>query len=313
MGSYEPGSEIDISILVLTYHSNWTDLENTLESVLVQKDICHEIVVSDDGSEETHKEQLIQFFEKKNYPHYTLVCNRENRGTVRNAIAGLENCKGKWVKDISPGDFLYGDRCLARWVEYCEKNNCLWSFSEAVYYEKTQRGIEAVSCRAHPMELTPYIKGETDRCRWNYVALNDIALGATMVCHTDLYLSYCRQIEGKVIYAEDNVWRLLMFDGIVGGYYPETTVLYENGVGISTSGQGPWTEKMNKDWRTATDIILSRENGDELQKKMQKAYRDSRSKIWRYFVRGKLRFEIKKRLFPRMATQTLPEGILICK
>lgn len=313
MGSNEQYRETDISILVLTYNSTWEDLENTLESALAQKGICYEIVISDDGSEDNHREQLIQYFERKNFPNYTLICSQENHGTVCNAISGLENCKGKWVKDISPGDALYDDRCLAQWIECCERNNWLWSFSEAVYYKKTQNGFEAVSCKAFPTDLSPYTKGRFDNCRWNYVVLNDIALGATMVCKTDLYLSYCKQIEGKVIFAEDNVWRLMMFDGVLGGYYPEITILYEYGVGISTSGQEIWHERLDKDWRATTSIILSRKGCDDLQKKMQKASRNSENMIKRYFIHGKIRIAIKKRLYPRMTKQTLPEGDLICK
>ena len=70
MGSNEQYRETDISILVLTYNSTWEDLENTLESALAQKGICYEIVISDDGSEDNHREQLIQYFERKNFPNY---------------------------------------------------------------------------------------------------------------------------------------------------------------------------------------------------------------------------------------------------
>lgn len=68
----------------------------------------------------------------------------------------------------------------------------------------------------------------------------NIVLGAAIIAQKQVMLKYLQRIVGKVKYAEDNIWRLMMFDGIVGCYFPYPAVLYETGTGVSTLGSNVW-------------------------------------------------------------------------
>ena len=96
-------------------------------------------------------------------------------------------------------------------MNFCKKYNCRWSFSEAVYYQGDPDQKNYVSVGAHQQDLTLYIKHDSRLCRWNYTALDDIALGASIFSGTSLLKEYIDKIIDKVIYAEDNVWRKMMF------------------------------------------------------------------------------------------------------
>ena len=129
--------------------------------------------------------------------------------------------------------------------------------------------------------------------------MSDIAVGASMLCLRELQLKYCKEILDKVIYAEDNIWRMMMFDGITGGFYSAHTILYEWGSGVSTANSSIWEERLHNDWINTDKILLDRNSIDSFQLEMRKAYDISRgcSKLKKIFIKGKLKNKlfVKKR------------------
>lgn len=296
-----------VSVLVVNYNPDWKKLKFTLSSIIAQRGIDIEIVIADDGSENSRKKEIMDFFRNKKFANYKLVFNEKNNGTVHNVISGLKACNAKWVKGLGPGDALLGRECLKKWVEYCETKGLEWSFSDAVYYQKKENNIKVVSCKAHPIDIIPYLKGDFSTCRWNYVVHGDIALGAAIICKTKVFLDYCFQIANKVLYAEDNVWRLMMFDGIQAGYFPNNTILYEYGEGISTSGDSFWMQKIRRDWDATTEMIIHGDTIESLQKKMVKAYKLLSNKATKLLVKGRIKLYLKNRFFFRRTISYLPE------
>ena len=258
-----------ISVIVATYNPIFEKLFETLLSIVNQKGVIFEIVVTDDGSKKNYFEEIGAFFQEKKFKNYKLVSHIQNKGTVENMLSGIKMSEGKYVKGISPGDQLYNTGILKEWIDYMEMNHVTWSFSDAVYYEKKGNKNCLISGTAYPTNLSPYLKKNVNKCRWNYVVLGDIALGATMLCKRELQLEYIKKIAGKVVYAEDNIWRLMMFDGYVGCYFPKSTILYEYGTGISTANNSEWGYRLKKDWECTTEILLnSKEITDDFQKKI---------------------------------------------
>lgn len=252
-----------VSVAVLTYNPDKEKLFKTIKSILVQKNIQVQIVVSDDGSEEAYFEDIRMMFEEENFDNYCLVRNPENQGTVKNCLAAVSVCMGEYVKIISPGDFFSSEECLSEWYTFLEKEKRDWSFCEASYYRYDAKGdIEILENLAHPQNVGPYLGVRSvckdERCRWNYVVLKDVCLGAATLCKRDILEKYLREIDGEIIYTEDTVYRLMMFDGMKACYFAKPIIMYECGTGISTSGNDRWSKRIKSDWDKTTDMLLSR-------------------------------------------------------
>ena len=302
MQNYQIKEECDVSIIVVTYNSKWNDIKFTLDSLIQQLGITFEIVIADDGSEDSKYKLVEQYFQKKAFPNYKLVENTTNQGTVANLISGLNVASGQYVKTISPGDSLCDNEILSKWVSYMKKSACKWSFSDAFYYRRDNEEIVPVNEKAHPQNIMPYLKDNKKECRWNYVVLDDIAMGAAMLCEKELEIAYCKKILGKVKYAEDNIWRMMMFDGVVGGYYPNRTVYYEYGTGVSTANNSIWNQRLMNDWNAANNIMFDQTRElDDFQIEMIRAVQQKqKGYLSKLMIKGKLKQFIYSKIKKRM-------------
>lgn len=299
-----------VSVIVATYQPVKQKVIDTLQSIVIQKGVDVQIIVTDDGSDNNLFDEIRLFFKEKQVRDYVLLASKENQGTVKNVLKAINVCHGTYVKTISPGDCLYKEDSLQKWIMHLRNSGLEWSMGDAIYYKKNQKGmICPISQTAHPIEDSVYLKKKTKECIWNYLVLDDIALGAAVISTKKILEEYLKYIEGKVVYAEDNVYRIMMFDKRVGDYFPEDVILYEYGDGVSTSGNVIWEERLQRDWKASNEIMLERiKKGDELQAKIAKIYR-SRGvgcKVVRVmkkiFEKGRLRFVLRKKLKPRMTT-----------
>ena len=289
----------NVSVVVVTYNPSWDKEKETLDSILKQKGINIEIIIADDGSKENNFSLVKEYFENNEFNNYKLVFNPVNKGTVYNTYSGLLAAEGKYIKFISPGDMLYKDDTLKCWFSFMESKSLGWSFSDVIYYKKNNDNIIPIEVNTHPQNIFIYEGGDDNDIRWQYFVLSDIAVGASMLCLRELQLKYCKEILGRVIYAEDNIWRMMMFDGITGGFYNAHTILYEWGSGVSTSNSSIWEARLHNDWINADKILLDRNSIDSFQLKMKKAYDINRgsSKLKKIFIKGKLKNKlfVKKR------------------
>ena len=286
-GNFE-GNVYDVSVIVVTYNPQWEAEAATLDSILKQTGISFEIVVTDDGSKDNHFDLVKDYFAKNGFTHFKLVNNPINKGTVRNVYSGLVEARGKYVKTISPGDMLYKNDTLCKWFAFMETNQLAWTFSDVIYYKSIDSKVVPVSVKTHPRNISLYRKGSDEDIRWQYVALDDIAVGASLMSLRDLQIKYMDEILDKVIYAEDNIWRMMMFDGIVGRFYDDYTVLYEYGTGVSTSKSSVWAERLQNDWENTDKILSAGGNIDAFQLKMLEACH-AKGKIKKLWIKGKLR------------------------
>lgn len=267
--------KLDLSIVVCTYNSSWEKIEFTLDSLITTKNCRFEIIVCDDGSEINHFDRIKNYFSSNEFSKYQLLSQPINKGLVYNAYEGIVNAKGTWIKLISPGDAMAGDDILAEWIQFNVYNKFQWSFGRALYYNASDESTPKIgNIKDHPVDLSPYIKEKRDVCRWNYVVLSDFALGANTLCLRQLLLSYFNEIKGKVVYAEDNIYRLMMFDDVPFGFYPHWTIKYEYGSGISTSGSEKWGKRLHDDIISTDTILHNRKNQSEYQQKMLKSYEE---------------------------------------
>lgn len=296
--SHRHEAAYEVSVLVLTFRPVWTKLRETLDSIICQTDVMYEIVISDDGSEDNLFDEVEEYFREKSFRNYQLVQNAVNSGTVANSVSAVSAAKGNYVKFISPGDMLIGDCILAEWVQNMRKNYYKWSFCDVIFYSGSAENRRYYCFKAFPNDVRPYLKNNQQQCRWNYLVLRDLAVGAAIMAEKETALIYLRRILGKVKYAEDNAWRIAMFDGIVGGYFARDAVLYEYGVGTSTSGQEKWNKLLQDDWIAADCEMLNASNMDAYQQKIRNAMKCN-GKIRSLFICGAMMMKLRRAFIPR--------------
>lgn len=290
---YKEKYEIDeaplVSVMIATYNSKKEKVFRSIKSTLAQKNVSLQIVIADDGSKEDCFDEVEKLFQKEKFLNYKIIKNQVNQGTVKNCLSAIEVCDGKYVKSLGPGDFFYTDTALCRWCDVLEMSNREWSICEAFYYKIGDDGkIILTEQDAHPQNIKPYLEDNQSLCRWNYIVNDDICLGAATLCKVDIVKEYFNIIKDKVIYAEDNIYRLMMLDGLIPVYYPEPMVMYEFGEGVSTSNNQEWNRKLKVDWDQTTQLMLERCNREErIEKKIYRVL---------YTVKNEKRYQKKIKL-----------------
>ena len=250
------------SVVVLTFNPDKDNLFLTLRSILLQKGIRFQIVISDDASKENFFSDIERYFLSENFFDYILISNDKNQGTVKNCICALKKCTGKYVKTISPGDCFSNDDVLKNWIEFTEQKRSVVCFSDAVYYKRSARKsyselpIEIQKVYAHPQLVNCYKKGG-NAFRTAYLLLNDVCVGAAIIILLQKIKEYISIIEGKVIYAEDSLFRLMVYQDEPTSYYEKSCILYEYGSGISTCNDVFWYKKILEDCSNANKILIS--------------------------------------------------------
>ena len=305
-----------ISVIVLTYNPSKQKLIATLKSIISQKDIDIQIIVSDDGSKENCFEEARDFFKRNSFIDYKLISCKKNQGTVKNAIRAVNVSNGEYVKLISPGDMFTSNYILRDWINHLLQSKYKWSICEAIYYKNKNGCILPIKKPTHPMITDVYEKKQERKCRWNYVVLDDVALGAAIVSEKDILIEYLLRIDGKVVYGEDNIYRIMMFDGVCADYFSECAIFYEYGDGVSTSGESVWSESLTKDWNAAdSEMLRGLDINDTLQVKMWKILRNNGkgNKFIRYLRKvmepGRLRIGLLRKYKMRYSLTELPENI----
>lgn len=250
--------EFDVSVVIVTYNPDEKKLFQTIWSCVNQKDINHEIIVADDGSTDFNKSLVEQWFKELDFKDYKIVRLEQNCGTVKNSINGVSVCNGKFVKSISPGDFLYDDTTLSKFYNFCTKTNKEIVFGLSLYYSSSGDWIKYLPEFHYPKDFKPYIKNDTKKIRFNFLILRDLILAPSYLIKTDVYLKYLKLIEGKAKYAEDTVYMLMMADGLEFVYFDYPIVWYEYGFGISTNGSKIWEQRIVEDIKNVGEVLIKR-------------------------------------------------------
>lgn len=309
IGDYLNVNDLKISVLILTYNSSYDDLMNTVDSILKQKEIELEIVISDDGSTEFCIDEIGEYLNSKSFTNYKIIKNKTNVGTVKNFYYGLQNVSNEYVKDISPGDMLYGEYALRDWLRYVIEKKADWSFCNVIYYKYNNKKIIPIEMKTSPQNIRIYNGSNFDKIRWQYFVLGDISVGAAMIFKKKTMLSYTEQIIDEVKYAEDNIFRMAMFDGVPFCFCDRYFVLYEYGTGISTSKNEKWSKVIEKDFNVTNDILSKRDNVNCFQRKMIEAVQIifGKNKFRKIFVKSYLIYRIYTKMFTRKSIPYLPK------
>jgi len=260
---------VEISVICLTYNSDINKLLTTLNSVIEQKNCKFEIIIADDGSSYNKFEEVKSFLAAKNFENYKLIPNAENKGIIKNFLSAIKLANGKYIKYISPGDYLYDEYTLEFICEFMNKYNAPVAFGKAVYYSDVS-GELTILKKMSPVVTKIYDPSK----RYNYCTVlkhimlyGDPVLGAAIVANRSEFEHYLNEIKDIVVYIEDNtILPLLTLDKKRIYYIDRYILWYEYKSGISTSKNDGFTKKIRLDFFNCYRYITNKYPSDFMLK-----------------------------------------------
>lgn len=249
----------DFSVIVLTYNSDLEKLKNTLYSIVIQENVSFEVIVADDGSKQNYQLELEHFFEKWKFSNYKIIMNKVNQGTVQNLKSGLMVAEGRYIKDISAGDYLYDRNTLKNIKDFLEYERYDFIFGKAAFYSKNENGYK-IHKRHSPTELSVYRKNNKKKIMRNYFLYQDYVLGASFVFKLELIKEAVNKIEKYVKYCEDSSALCMLADDRKFGFLDKYIVWYEYGTGISTTSNNKWKKIIFDENKKVFEMLAPKSN-----------------------------------------------------
>ncbi|MGM9958615.1 MAG: glycosyltransferase [Erysipelotrichaceae bacterium] len=252
----------EITVIVCTYKPNLTKLISTLKSIVLQKGVEMQIIVTDDGSEVSYFDEVKYFFSMYPEIEYELIENEKNIGTVNNIYNAIQSAKGKYTYVISPGDYFFAANTLSQLVFFSEKNDIEIAFGKSQYYKFENNSIKLLS-KMNPCSPELYnLSWLSNKMKaLAYCTTQDI-VGASFFRRTDVFSEYLSKIIGLSKYDEDNATsyvHVLQKNKPIY-YLDEFVVWYEYGTGISTSNSKKFLEELANDCKTVLRDIRDNNN-----------------------------------------------------
>ncbi|MEY8324141.1 glycosyltransferase [Lachnospiraceae bacterium 54-11] len=290
--------EYELSVLVLTYEQPEEKILLTIASIMEQKGVELQIILSDDGSLNACFHKCKEFMEIAGFRDYKIIYHDQNGGTVANLSDALDAADGDFIKSLGPGDCFSSESIVRMWLDDTKKKNYQLSFCDTINYSENGGVYECIVEVAHPQKPRIYEKSGNLGKKY-YLLYNDIFSGIAVMCKRSLMCKYINIIKDIVKYAEDNMFRFMMLDGVKCSYFSNVAVYYEWG-GISTKEDSEFNKAIKKDWDETTKLICKfcKNNGIEnkirnylLPDGEKKSFID---KIYSIIAKGDIYFHYKK-------------------
>lgn len=238
----------DFSVIVLSYHPDREKLLATLRSVLLQRDCCYEVLLADDGSGEFYEQDIRALFGEFGFEDYRIVAHERNVGTVCNLLDAAEQARGRFIKPISPGDYLYDENTLSALRTFLEEQELKAVFGDMVYYShEEQFQIHHIKTPWDDSVYSPE-RFDSRRVLKHQLVYQDNISGASAAYRKDAFCAGLRAIAGHVRYAEDAVLQLMVLQGERICRIPRYVVWYEYGTGISTDIHSGPSQRLKNDF-----------------------------------------------------------------
>ncbi len=170
---------MDVSVIVCAYNPEIDELKTTLDSLVIQKDVEFEIVISDDGSEDNRFNYLKEYFNEQGFKNYKLKMNEVNNGTVASIIEGLSCSVGKYIYTMGQGDAFTDEYVLRDVYRFMSSKEAECIFTKLVPFE--WEGLEKKERRLSiPLFIGPWKKQNYKKIKENVIVFNDQISGATI-------------------------------------------------------------------------------------------------------------------------------------
>jgi len=242
-------SEPLISVLVLTYHPQKDALFSTLRSVALQKDCNFEVIVCDDGSGEFFRAEIEDFL-SANGADYQILGHQENQGTVKNILDGAKIARGRYIKPISPGDYLYDAHTLRDIADFMDRHNAAAAFGGMVFYAcQPDFAVKNLTHPLFPEFYNAQKSGYTAHKALKQQAVyGDLICGASAVYKRTALIHGLEAISPAVRLAEDTVFQFFAAENTRIYRIPQTVVWYEHGTGVSTQKTAQAFTRIDQDF-----------------------------------------------------------------
>lgn len=279
--------QYNITVLLAQYNPDYTKLIGTINSILIQKGVNYEIIICDDGSAQDYFKQTEEYFHKRNFADYKFVKRKKNGGTVWNLENGIKVSTGRYVKLISPGDYLYNENTLSDLFSFMKEKNAEIAYGNVVRFVNEESKI-VIDTDRMPRNVKVYHKKKYpyQRILKNMLLYWDWIIGASLIYKRSTFESLLGEIHGRVKYVEDLITFIAISDKIKIFHLDKFVIWYEWGTGVSTSGNNFWAEQIARD-KDAVYALLYKKHPDN--KVIKRAYLNNqnrflKSKIKRYVL-----------------------------
>lgn len=262
---------VPIAVVMLIFNPDRKSLLRTLKTIVMQEGIDFQLVITDDGSTQDYFNEIKNFCNIHNFTNVKFIKSEVNVGTVKNFLNGVIAAEGKYIRGISPGDFLYDKHTLRDIYEYMSKNNADVCFGNIVYYNNQEDRIKTFQYR-QPFNRSLYTLKDYNqvKVKKKYYLLHDWICGACASYSRTASIKYLSQIQNKIIFAEDFIINMMIFDEIQVYYLNKYVLWYEYGTGVSTNKNTNWLKRLIKDHYSFYDVMFDKYGDIPL---IRKAYR----------------------------------------
>lgn len=272
---------MDISIVVCTYNPTEEELKISLDSLVKQKDVEYEIVITDDGSDDCKSEFVNHYFLNSSFKNYIHKQNIINNGTIINIIEGLDACTGRYIYTMGQGDALSDEYVIRDVVRFMDKNKANCIFTKMIPFE-WRNSKRIIRKKKTPMLVEPWRKQDYKRIKENVLVFNDQISGASIFFESSYCVKMMNIMRLSTKYMEDLFQYISLLDGDKIYYLDRTCVLYECGVGISNSSNPSSMNRMRTDKNNFLNFIFEYYQNDvwvKRRKKLEMIEREECSKI----------------------------------
>ncbi len=260
-------NQVPISVLMCIYNSEWNRTRQTIYSVISQKNIDYELIISDDGSTGNDIGRIVEYLTVKNFNSYKIVKSNKNQGTIKSLISGLAVAKGEFIKPISPGDFLYDENTLRKLYDFMKSNGLKCVFGNVIYYHKSSNSVKVFNEIRAPAKPERYSLNRSinGKRRYNLLHCGGLINGFSVCYDKKTWESCLGKLENCIKYVEDNTSIMMMLlDSIDIVYLNENIGWYEYGEGISTNGDDKWIRIMNNEFLKCFELCNKIYPGNKL-------------------------------------------------
>ncbi len=254
---------INVSVVIATYNPDINKLMKTIRSVMIQRNIIFEVIVTDDGSKCFPLQSLSCI--AKEYPniHFEIIRNASNKGTVQNLLSGVLHSSGEYVVFISPGDMLFDENTLESFYSFAITNKADICFGNAIHYYVNDGKINVCSDKAEPFH--PHLYNSNNLLRGQVAAHfgGNRINGTTYFRKRTIAFDLLNRISRYSKYVEDTtcLWLYLAENNKIF-YYDRNFSWYERGSGISTSKEKKWKAILNDDYLLTLKYLKKTFNSD---------------------------------------------------
>ncbi len=169
----------------------------------------------------------------------------------------MERAQGEYVYATSPGDFLYDDSTLADFYQFANENNEDIVFGNALHYAPTTGELLTGVFLPHRPQL--YAREQPLALKRTAFFFREYINGATYFRRREVAIECAKAIAPYCKYTEDTPTTMYaLLSGYRPAYLNRAMVFYEDGAGISTSGEDKWSKIIVGEIQATKDFLQAK-------------------------------------------------------